>query len=441
MKTISLIASVLVALPMTLSADCPNHQIEAGRKQASEEKKDLMMVISGSSWSDQSKKFDAEVLNVDEFKKGAGGKFVSVVFDLPAKREEAHEDLIELQERYRFRQIPSLILADGSGRPYAYTGMREGSVADYLKHLDELHAVRVERDRLIGEANKAEGVEKAGLLVKALKSLPQEIISGFYEAELVEIEKADPEGKTEYAREMRRSEALAKEQERYEGYFQKKDYEHILKESKEEAAKAKGEDSQRLLLYGVRALADQKKFDEAMKAVEEMTQIDPESDFGKRAGRYQAMLKSAKERHENGGRPVAKRPAGPIVSKPVAAVTDIEELRKDARTFDADLIKSTAREKELLEKVAAGSKEIASLEAELAKAKAQEKERAAALKTASEARQRLARKSEAMRDVIASHEAMEKRKREVAELEKRAADLQEQAEDLRKKASEIQKGK
>ena len=441
MKTITLIASVLVALPMTLSAHCPNHQIEAAQKQASGEKKDLMMVVSGSSWSEQSQKFDAEVLNVDEFKKGTSGKFVPLVLDLPAKREDAHEQIIELQKKYRFRQVPSLILADESGRPYAYTGVREGSVADYLKHLDELQAVRIERDRLLGEAKKAKGVEKAGLLVKALKSLPQEIIPEFYQAELSEIEKADPKGTTEYAGEVRKSEALAKEQVRYEDYFEKKDYERILKESGEDAAKAKGEDAQRLLLYGVRALADQKKFEEAMKAVDEMAKLDPESGFGKRAERYQAMLKSAKERHENGGRPVAKRPSGPIVSKPVAVVTDIEELRKDAREIDADLAKSKAAEKELLEKVTAGSKQIAELEGELAKAKAQEEEMAAALKTAAEASQRLARKSEAMKDVIENHEAMEKRKREVAELEKRAADLQKQAEDLRKKASEIKKGK
>ncbi|YCM42108.1 hypothetical protein V2O64_12425 [Verrucomicrobiaceae bacterium 227] len=441
MKTITLIASVLVALPMTLSAHCPNHQIEAAQKQATEEKKDLMMVISGSSWSDQSKKFDAEILNLEEFKKGTAGKFVPIVLDLPAKREDAHEHIHELQKRYHFRQMPSLILTDFAGRPYAYTGMRKGSVADYLKHLDELQAVRVERDRLIGEASKAKGVEKAGLLVKALKSLPQEIVPEFYQAELAEIEKSDPKGKAGYAREIRKSEALAKEQERFEGYFKKKDYEQILKESKEGAAKAKGEDAQRLLLYGVRALADQKKFEEAQKAVDEMAKVDPKSGFGMRAERYQAMLKSAKERHENGGRPVAKRPSGPIVSKPVAVVTDIEELRKDAREIDAELAKSKAKVAELEGKVAAGSKKAASLEAELVKAKAEEKEATEGLKKAAEESERLGRKSEAMRDVIANHEAMEKRKREVAELEKRAATLQKQAEDLRKKASDIKKGK
>lgn len=441
MNTISSIASFLVALPMTLSAHCPNHQIEAARTQAAGEKKDLMMVISGSSWNDQSKQFDVEVLNVEEFKKGISGKFVPVVIDLPANREEAHEHHIALQEKYRFRQMPSLILTDFSGRPYAYTGMRKGTITEYLKHLDELQAVRVERDRLMGEAGKAKGVEKAGLLVKALKSMPQDTISEFYPAELTEIEKADPEGTTEYAREIRKSEALAKEQARYEGYFEKKDYERILKESKEDAAKVQGEDAQRLLLYGVRALADQKKFDEAGKTVDEMAKLDPESGFGKRADRYHAMLKSAKERHENGGRPPVKRPSGPIVSKPVAVVTDIEELRKDAKAIDDDLAKSRESEKALLGQVAADSKAIAGLEAELEKAKAQEKKLAESLKKVAEESERLARKSEAMRDVIANHEAMEKRKREVAELEKRAADLQKQAEELRQKASEIKKGK
>ena len=86
-------------------------------------------------------------------------------------------------------------------------------------------------------------------------------------------------------------------------------------------------------------------------------------------------------------------------------------------------------------------KEIAKLEEELIRAQEREKGLTETLKKAVEDRERLARKSEAMREVIANHEAMEKRKREVAELEKRAAELQKQAEDLRKKAAEIQKGK
>jgi prefoldin subunit 5 len=53
----------------------------------------------------------------------------------------------------------------------------------------------------------------------------------------------------------------------------------------------------------------------------------------------------------------------------------------------------------------------------------------------------MARKTQALKDVVENHEAMERRKREIGELEKRAADLQKQAADLRKEADKIKKGK
>ena len=445
MKTIHLIASALLALPMALQAHCPAHKMEDSKKQAVEEKKDLLMVFSGSSWNNRSKKFDEEVLNVEDFKKGIAEKFVPVVFDFPAKREDAHDHLLELQQKYRLRQMPSIILADAEGRPYAYTGVRQGTVADYLKHLDELHAIRVEFDRRVAEAKTKEGMERAKLLVEGLKKLPQDMVREFYENELIDLADADPKGETGYIAEIEKAEALHQEQARYELLFKNKEYDRILSKSKEDAAKAKGVDSQRLLLYGIRALADQKKYDEAIKAVQEMVAVDPESDLGQRGPRYEKMLSAAKTRDEemakNGGVAKPQRPAGPIVSKPVAVVTNIEELRKDAEAINAELAAAGVKVGELKGKTGEVSRKLEALEKEVKEARAREKELSEALKKAEEEKEALARKSEAMRDVIANHEAMEKRKREVAELEKKAAELQKQADALRDQASEIKKGK
>ena len=46
-----------------------------------------------------------------------------------------------------------------------------------------------------------------------------------------------------------------------------------------------------------------------------------------------------------------------------------------------------------------------------------------------------------MKDVVENHEAMEKRKRDIAELEKKASGLKKQAEGLRKKSEAIKEGK
>ncbi|MDB4288432.1 hypothetical protein N9947_00515 [bacterium] len=64
-----------------------------------------------------------------------------------------------------------------------------------------------------------------------------------------------------------------------------------------------------------------------------------------------------------------------------------------------------------------------------------------AAKKAKENADKLAKKSKMMKEVIENHEAMEKRKRDISGLEKKAAELQKQAEALRKKSGEIKKGR
>jgi len=81
------------------------------------------------------------------------------------------------------------------------------------------------------------------------------------------------------------------------------------------------------------------------------------------------------------------------------------------------------------------------MEAELDKLRNAQKRSAEALKKASVERDKLARRSKAMKEVIENHLAMAQRKRDIEDLEKKAADLQKQAEELRKKAQSIKKGK
>ena len=448
MKPITFLISALAALPLSVSADCPGHQMEAAQKKAAEQKKDLLIVISGSTWSEGSKKLDQEVLKNEAFKKEIEKDFVNVIFDYPNRREDAHTDLLEIQQKYRFREMPSLILADQGGRPYAYTGSKNFKPEELIKHLAGLHKVGNECKRLFDEGSKAKGMERAKLYIKALKSLetlPEGMIREFYSPELTLIAQADPKGESGYVNEIEKAEALRKERERYNLFLRNREFDKVIKEAKAEGAKLKGEDAQRLKIYEIQALAGKHEYDQAMKEVEAMKKMAPESDYAKNTGQYSSYLSSAKVRHERmteaAKNPKVKKPSKPIVSKPVAIVTDINELKKEAKAADVAAANAIAKEEELKKANAGTTKKIADLEAELKKLRENDKKAAEALKIAAAEREKLARKAKAMKEVVENHEAMEKRKRDIAELEKKAAALQKQAEDLRKKAAGIKTGK
>ena len=410
----TLLLLFFVLWPTLLSGETPNDKLARAIELAGKEKKDLMMILTGSSWSEKSKKFDQEIIGSEGFKAFTAEKYVTVVFELPLRYEDAHPDVFEIQKKYQFRQLPTIILTDQEGRPYAYTGVKEGGLEQYLEHLAELHSLRIERDRLLTQAGEKEDAQRVNLLVQALQSLPQMIVPIFYEAELQLIEKADPTGRDDYVPSIRRSQALAQEREGYNALFREKKYDEIFKKAKDEASKKTGEDAQRLLLYAIRSLADQEKYDEASALVKEMAKLDPQSELGKREERYLTMLNNAKERKN---RP--SKPAGPIVSKPVAVVTDLEELRKDAQQIAQDFKQSEVELVQVNQKAQTAALKIKNLETQLAKAREEEKSLGEERKQAVAKREKLARKAKAMQEVIANHEAMEKRKQEASQREKK----------------------
>lgn len=440
MKPLQVFLSALFFLPLVAAAKNPKARLDEALKTAAETKKDLMVVFSGASWNKTSKDFEEKVLKSPDFQKGSGEKFLQLLIDIPPSRQEAHQDLLDFEKTYRFQSIPTVILMDSLGRPYAYTGSSKNDPGEFLKHLTELHQIRVGRDQNFQSALKAEGKKRAELLVAALKTLPQQIIAEFYQKELEMIAEADPKGETAYVAEIRKAQALEKEKARFNKLFGERKYDEIIKVAQTEAAKLQGEDAQRLKLYAVQALYAQKKYDAALQEVVALKKIAPDSELGKRADQFTSQITAAKKRQERMAE-AAKKPKKPVVSKPVAIVADIEQLRQDARKVEEELAAAKTREQEQQQKQNELTQKISAMEKDLKALQEKKKSSAEALKKATAEREKLARKSQAMKDVVANHEAMEKRKREVAELEKKAAELQKQAEELRQKAEEVKKGK
>jgi thioredoxin-related protein len=287
---------------------------EAAKKQAAAEKKDLLVDFTGSDWCGWCIKLNEEVFQKDEFKKGVKDKYVLVELDFPkddSKLSEAtKKQNSELQEKLGIEGFPTILLCDASGKPYAKTGYQEGGPEKYLTHLETLQKHKATRDEAFASAAKAEGVEKAKKLVAALKALevleiPEAAITSSYAEFVPQIKAADPKDETGFVKEIESKEKLVKFQTELNKFGETKDFEgalaYVNKVLKEDGFE--GEAKQQITATKALIYLEIKKFDEAIKAIDEAKAIDPNSQIGQQMDGFKERLKQMKDspEEEEGG--------------------------------------------------------------------------------------------------------------------------------------------
>ncbi len=453
MKRFSLISTLLFAFAVPVSASPWTGNYKDALESAATDQKDILIYFSGSAWDQWTKKLEEKILSTDEFKQAAPKQFVMMNYDLPsnARKDPASAHKVKMADQFGVRRLPAMVLADSKGRPYGSIGFKDVSPAEFLKQLNDLKAKGAEFQKSLKDAAGKKGEDKAKALIAALEQIPKTSWKEHYQAELDAIKAADPEGKTGFIAKLEKEEAVNAERLVYQELFKNKKLDEVIKKSSAAIEKAKGEDAQRFYMYKIQALAAQKKYKAAKEAVATMAKIDPKSTHGSSLDRYNTIIdqmqsrdeRVAKAREEAKKNPPKKqvKPTGPIVSKPVAVVSDVKVLHEEAKKIEAELQKA-AKQKDA--KVAAQKKSadrMAALEKELAALKKSEAKTAEEAKKAAEAHAKVAKKFETMKDVIKTHESMESRKNKAKELEKKASELEKEAAKLKEKASEIKKGK
>ncbi len=172
------------------------NEFEKAKQTAAKEGKDLLIDFTGSDWCGWCIKLKKEVFDLDGFKTAAPKNFVLVELDFPKDKsklsKEVQEQNAKLQTQFAIQGFPSIVLADATGRPYAQTGYQQGGPDAYLKHLDELRAVKTKRDEAWKKAEGAKGGEKAKFLADGLKALDFDLATVHYKAVVAEIAKLDP---------------------------------------------------------------------------------------------------------------------------------------------------------------------------------------------------------------------------------------------------------
>ena len=162
----------------------------------------MLLDFTGSDWCEACILLNKEVFSQDAFKKYSSENFVLVELDFPQNKEqsaELKEQNQKLSEKFAISNFPTIFLADAQGRPYAKTGYLEGGADNYVKHLKSLRDIRIQRDEFLAAADKASGVAKAKLLLKAINVIDEEIHS-FYKEIADQITTLDPKDETGYAK-------------------------------------------------------------------------------------------------------------------------------------------------------------------------------------------------------------------------------------------------
>lgn len=275
---------------------------EAAKKEAAGAKKSLLIDFTGSDWCGWCIKLNDEVFKHDTFKNGVKDKFVLVELDYPQDKsgqsEAVQKQNEELAKKYVIEGFPTILLTDEEGRPFAATGYEPGGPAEYVKHLDGLLAKRKTRDDGFAAAEKLEGPAKAKALVEVLDSmeLNEATVSSFYVSTIDAIKKADPEDTTGFVKKQAAKERLIKFDTELNAFAEKQDFDGALglidKTLKEGGMEP--EDTQRVTLMRGLIYAEQGKFDEALKVVDEAKKIAPDSEAAAQFDDLKKQLQSMK---------------------------------------------------------------------------------------------------------------------------------------------------
>lgn len=291
MKITSIVCAAIMALLGTSFAGGEGwtSDFEIAKKQAAEQKKDLLIDFTGSDWCGWCIKLNDEVFKHDAFKSGVKDTFTLVELDFPKDKSKLSEELQkqnqELSKKYAVRGFPTILLTDAAGRPYAATGYQEGGPEKYVAHLNELRGKKTKRDEAFAAAEKAQALEKAKALIAALEvmALDDEIVANFYGDVAGQITAADPKDETGFAAKIAAKKRFTDFEDQLQAFGQKQDHEGALvlvDKTLKEGGLGKDE-TQQVMLIRAAILAEQKKYDEALKAADDAKTFHPE---GRMAG-------------------------------------------------------------------------------------------------------------------------------------------------------------
>ncbi|MGF1582535.1 MAG: thioredoxin family protein [Gemmataceae bacterium] len=173
---------------------------EEAKKTAAKNKLDILMLFTGSDWCPPCIRLERGVLETEEFKTKVPKHFVLLVLDNPrnrtkiTKKERIHS--LALRGDFYIESVPTVILTDARGIPYAHKKGYSGQAAKaYVSELLRFQDIRKERDTAFDRAAKAQGLKRAKFLGRGLANIHNLTAVRFYRKTVEEIVSLDPNDK------------------------------------------------------------------------------------------------------------------------------------------------------------------------------------------------------------------------------------------------------
>ncbi len=301
-RTFSLLSAFCVLGLSAHAADGWLVDFEKAKAQAVAEKKDLLLDFTGSDWCTWCIRLRKEVFETELFKKEAPSKFVLVELDFPqdssSQPEAVREQNKSLQAKFGIKGYPTIFVTDASGKPYAQLGYEKGGPEAYLKSLDEARSVRLKRDASFLKAEALSGMDKAKALGEGLAGLPDALVVSHYASTVDEIRGLDPKDTLGVDAKFGAVQAV--------DLLQKQ----LKEKSGEGSAALRGivdqfltahpklapKQKQMALLELLNYFTPPKDNEPALKLLEDVCAIAPESEEGKMAGKMAAQIRERVQR-------------------------------------------------------------------------------------------------------------------------------------------------
>ena len=196
--------------------------MDAAKKEAAGQKKDLMIEFTGSDWCPPCMQLRANVFSKPDFQKDAQKNFVLVELDYPRGKEQSKEMKAandKLARQYGVQGFPTIVFADASGKPFGgFVGGR--SKDDVMKAMQE--ALKNKEALNAAEANAAKATTdeaKVAALMEVLRLAPQNYVDIFYGDVKAEIKKLDKDDKSGMKAADAKADQLKKEKKEVQDYL------------------------------------------------------------------------------------------------------------------------------------------------------------------------------------------------------------------------------
>lgn len=169
--------------------------LDAAKTKAAAENKAVLIDFTGSDWCGWCIKLRKEVLDTPGFENYAKDKFVLVEVDVPNAKDKLTPEQLkknrELCEQYRIEGFPTIMVMNPQGDIIGGFSGGRPNLAAVTAPLDAALA----NGKLMAEASKQTGVERAKTLMKVYQAMPEDFDVACSQLRK-EINALDPEGVT-----------------------------------------------------------------------------------------------------------------------------------------------------------------------------------------------------------------------------------------------------